>query len=171
MKEAGRAARPGHSEHQLGTAVDLRLPTGAAIQWLAEHAADFAFATSYPPHKQRVTGYRPEPWHIRHVGSELAAELRRTGNSLEEMFLARPELGESGSCADCPAPASRAPCEGTTSQGACKGTILSWCYQGSLATVDCASSGERCGRSDDSDVYDCLPARPVVRAGGDFLSD
>ena len=98
MKERGRAARPGHSEHQLGTAIDLKLPTTAAIDWLGEHAYEFGFALSYPPGKQRLTGYRPEPWHIRFVGNDVAAELHRRGWTLEELFHARPELGESGTC-------------------------------------------------------------------------
>ena len=70
MKERGRAARPGHSEHQLGTAIDLKLPTTAAIDWLGEHAFEYGFALSYPPGKQRLTGYRPEPWHMRFVGDD-----------------------------------------------------------------------------------------------------
>lgn len=155
IKEAGRAARPGHSEHQLGTTIDLRLPTSAAIDWLAAHAADFAFALSYPPGKQRLTGYRPEPWHIRFVGAELAKELRSSGLILEELFRQRPGLAESGSCADCPLPASRAACGAQTSAGSCSGTVLSWCYEGSLATVDCAVSGQTCGRSDATGEHDC----------------
>ena len=61
MKERGRAARPGHSEHQLGTAIDLRLPTTAAIDWLGEHAYEFGFALSYPPGKQRSPATAPSP--------------------------------------------------------------------------------------------------------------
>lgn len=156
IKEAGRAARPGHSEHQLGTTIDLRLPTGAAIEWLAAHAADFSFALSYPPGKQRTTGYRPEPWHIRFVGPELAKELHGSGLILEELFRKRPTLAESGSCADCPLPASRTECGAQTSAGSCAGTVLSWCYDGSLATVDCAVSGQSCGQSPGGD-FDCLP--------------
>jgi D-alanyl-D-alanine carboxypeptidase len=90
-KEKGRAARPGHSEHQLGTAIDLRLPTTRAIDWLAEHVAAYGFVLSYPPGKQRLTGYRPEPWHVRFVGTAVAAEVV-AGGSLEELFRRRPEL-------------------------------------------------------------------------------
>ena len=140
MKERGRAARPGHSEHQLGTAIDLRLPTTAAIDWLGEHAFEYGFALSYPPGKQRLTGYRPEPWHVRFVGREIAAELHRRGGTLEELFRARPELGESGSCEDCPAAISRKACGEITAAGACEGTVLTWCYDGALAAVDCAVS-------------------------------
>jgi zinc D-Ala-D-Ala carboxypeptidase len=144
-KEIGRAARPGHSEHQLGTAVDLRLPTTAAIEWLAENAASFGFALSYPPGKQKLTGYRPEPWHVRFVGVALAAQMREHRWSIAELFRARPELAESGACDDCPAAVSRAPCGAATAAGSCAGTVLTWCYEGALATVDCATSQQVCG--------------------------
>lgn len=158
-KEKGRAARPGHSEHQLGTAVDLRLPTKAAVDWLAEHAADFGFALSYLAGKQRLTGYRPEPWHIRFVGPAAAAEIKRNGWTIEEYFRGDPARGESGTCADCPRPASRAPCGRVTATGQCRGTVLVWCYDGALAAVDCATSEQTCGR-DPEGVPNCLGGPP-----------
>jgi D-alanyl-D-alanine carboxypeptidase len=144
IKERGRAARPGHSEHQLGTAIDLRLPSTAAIDWLAEHAFEHGFALSYPPGKQRLTGYRPEPWHVRFVGAPLAGDLHQHGWTLEELFRARPGLGESGDCADCPAALSRRSCGAVTTAGSCQGTVLTWCYDGALAAVDCAVSEQTC---------------------------
>ena len=158
-REAGRAARPGHSEHQLGTAVDLRLPTGAAIAWLAAQAPAHGFALSYPPGKQKLTGYRPEPWHIRFIGPTLATEVVRNGWALEELFRARPELGESGSCQDCPATVSRKPCGPVTAVGRCRGDVLTWCYEGALASVDCRTSRQSCGLTADGQP-DCLPAAP-----------
>jgi hypothetical protein len=155
IKERGRAARPGHSEHQLGTAIDLRLPTTTAIDWLAEHAFEHGFALSYPPGKQRLTGYRPEPWHVRYVGRDLAAELHQRGWTLEEMFRARPDLGESGDCADCPAALSRARCAAVTAMGDCRGSVLTWCYDGSLAAVDCAVSKQTCVGQTDGAPPDC----------------
>ena len=115
---------------------------------------------SYPPQKQRLTGYRPEPWHIRHVGIELAAELRRGNTILEEKFRAQPSLADAGTCADCPLPASRAACENITSAGLCEGNVLTWCYDGTLARVDCAVSGQRCGRAKNSADFDCLTSPP-----------
>lgn len=162
-KEQGRAARPGHSEHQLGSTVDLRLPTGAAIAWLSAHAADFAFALSYPPYKQRLTGYRSEPWHIRYVGPKLAQLLRQSGSTLEELFRAQPALAESGTCMDCPLPASRAACGDVTATGSCAGTVLMYCYDGALASIDCAVSGQRCGLST-AGVFDCLEKQPLSDA-------
>jgi LAS superfamily LD-carboxypeptidase LdcB len=155
IKERGRAARPGHSEHQLGTAIDLRLPTTKAIDWLAEHAFEHGFALSYPAGKQRLTGYRPEPWHVRFVGPDLATELHQRGWTLEELFRARPDLGESGDCGDCPAPLSRARCGAVSALGDCRGTVLTWCYDGSLAAVDCAVSNQSCARESDDAPPDC----------------
>ena len=155
IKERGRAARPGHSEHQLGTAIDLRLPSTKAIDWLAEHAFEHGFALSYPAGKQRLTGYRPEPWHVRFVGPELAAELHQRGWTLEELFRARPDLGESGGCDDCPAALSRTRCGAVSAAGDCRGTVLTWCYDGALAAVDCAVSNQTCAREPDGAPPDC----------------
>jgi D-alanyl-D-alanine carboxypeptidase len=153
IKQPGRAARPGQSEHQLGVAVDLRLPGPAAVDWLAAHAADFGFTRSYPPGKHKLTGYRPEPWHVRFVGATLAEELRRRDVTLEELFRARPDLGVSGSCRDCPAEPARKPCGRTTAAGTCKGPLLSWCYEGALATVDCSAFEQSCAPVDGG--HDC----------------
>ena len=144
IKQPGRAARPGHSEHQVGTAVDLDLPTDEARQWLADNAAAFGFALSYPADKQRLTGYRPEPWHLRFVGRKVAAELASGGLTLEELFRSRADLGESGTCGDCPAASSRSRCGRITARGSCRGPILSWCYDGALAAVDCSAFAKRC---------------------------
>lgn len=163
MKEIGRAARPGHSEHQLGSVIDLRIPTGAAIDWLALHAADFGFALSYPAQKQRITGYRPEPWHIRYLGTELAHRARDEKLSVEELLRSRPDLGESGTCADCPHPASSAACGDIPVSGRCDKTVLSFCYEGSLASIDCASTSQTCGQKPGTEEYDCLPAADSQR--------
>lgn len=164
IKEIGRAARPGHSEHQLGSVIDLRIPTGAAIAWLSNHAAEFGFVQSYPAQKQRLTGYRPEPWHIRYVGKDLAKKVHDEKLTLEELFRAHPDISESGSCGDCPQPASRMPCGDVTQAGRCDNTVLSFCYDGSLASVDCASSGQTCGPVLDSLVSDCLPRTDLPKS-------
>lgn len=156
VKQAGRAARPGHSEHQLGTALDLDLPTRKAIDWLAEHAADHGFVLSYPAGKQRITGYRPEPWHVRFVGNELAAELRQNDWTVEELLRQRPGLAVAGRCDDCPTSESRAACGALTSAGTCAGTVLRWCYDGALAEVDCAASRQRCASDPEGGDADCV---------------
>lgn len=91
------SARPGHSEHQTGLAVDLddhgdcylsrcfgETPAGS---WLADHAAEYGFIVRYPEDGPDITGFMPEPWHFRYVGPELALEMRQSGvTTLEEFF-------------------------------------------------------------------------------------
>ncbi len=154
-KEPGRAARPGHSEHQNGRTFDLTIPSAAAIAWLEQNAYLYGFAFSYPAHKQRVTGYRSELWHLRFVGLVLAAELHDQGLTLEEWFRAHPEHGESGDCHDCPFPESRAPCGSVRAEGTCRGHVMAWCYDGALAMVDCSLSGETCARETESGNVNC----------------
>lgn len=73
------SAPPGHSEHQLGTCVDLTDPPGDFAfteefgstpqgQWLEANAARFGFKRSYYPANTRETGYISEPWHWRYWG-------------------------------------------------------------------------------------------------------
>jgi hypothetical protein len=83
------SALPGHSEHQLGTSVDLAtvgagVPWGSAAfatsptaVWLGENAYKFGFVRSYPAGAKRVavSCYGSEPWHWRYVGLNLAYEI------------------------------------------------------------------------------------------------
>ena len=93
------SATPGHSQHQLGTAVDFTnaaasyqvwMPFGdtSASWWLAHHAHEYGFVLAYPPGKEGETGYQWEPWHYRYVGVENAARLAESGLTLQE-FLER----------------------------------------------------------------------------------
>lgn len=100
-------ARAGHSEHQLGTALDFTTagtgppdPGWGSTRegaWLAEHAGRFGFVLSYPKGRRSVTCYAPEPWHVRYVGREHAARLAESGLTLREYLwcLREPE----GPCA------------------------------------------------------------------------
>jgi len=88
------SAYPGHSEHQLGTTVDLAgvgtpesfsCTTVASTEaWLVENAHRYGFTVSYP--KCNGAGYRPEPWHLRWVGASVATAIfrARTTASLAE---------------------------------------------------------------------------------------
>ena len=77
-------AAAGHSEHQLGTAIDIGGPDSATIlkqtfgdttagRWLTTHAPEFGFAVSYTRANQAATGYIAEPWHYRYVGADAPA--------------------------------------------------------------------------------------------------
>jgi D-alanyl-D-alanine carboxypeptidase len=78
--EQDSVARPGHSEHQLGTALDIAGADNDTVlkasfgeteagRWLAEHAPAFGFAVSYTEANRAATGYTAEPWHYRYVGA------------------------------------------------------------------------------------------------------
>ncbi len=80
------AARPGHSEHQLGTTVDLQ----GGADWLAQHAWRFGFLMSYPAGRSpQWTCYGPEPWHYRYFGRDRAATIRASGLSPREWLWER----------------------------------------------------------------------------------
>ena len=84
------SARPGHSEHQLGLAIDVNsldytFENTAEGKWLKEHCADYGFIIRYPSFEaKKYTGYSYEPWHIRYLGKSLARKVTETGMSLEE---------------------------------------------------------------------------------------
>ena len=95
----GMSAAPGHSQHQLGTAVDFtNAPAGyqvwmpfaqtSAYGWLEHHARKYGFVLAYPRGKEEQTGYQWEPWHYRYVGVEDAKRLEKKELSLQE-FLER----------------------------------------------------------------------------------
>lgn len=82
------AARPGHSEHQLGTALDL----DGGDAWLAGHAWEHGFVVSYPADRSpRFTCYKPEPWHVRYAGRAEAAAVHDSGLSLREWLWLHPD--------------------------------------------------------------------------------
>lgn len=98
------SARPGHSEHQLGTALDLRSWDGPPAwdladwadtkegAWVAANAYRFGFVMSYPEGSKDVTCYVYEPWHYRYVGRELAAAIHESGLTPREYLWLRPEV-------------------------------------------------------------------------------
>jgi len=77
------SAQAGHSQHQLGTAVDFGTisddfagtPEG---RWVAAHAWEHGFSLSYPEGLESVTGYRHESWHYRYIS--------RPGTLLQRSF-------------------------------------------------------------------------------------
>ncbi len=91
-------AKPGHSEHQLGTAVDLSgssIGYSSAVSdfnetpedlWLKENAYKFGFVMSYPFGKEAITGYMYEPWHYRYLGTETALKIKESGLTITEFL-------------------------------------------------------------------------------------
>ena len=83
---------PGHSEHQLGFAVDFSV-TGKSdeefsetvqAQWLQENAWRFGFIQSYTEDKVEVTNKLSRPQHYRYVGESLAQKLYEQNLTLKE---------------------------------------------------------------------------------------
>jgi LAS superfamily LD-carboxypeptidase LdcB len=83
-------APPGHSQHQLGTAIDFstweinyavqpRFAETAASRWLELNAWQYGFVLSYSRQGEERSGYAYEPWHYRWIGRELAGILHRDG--------------------------------------------------------------------------------------------
>lgn len=92
------SARPGHSEHQTGLAVDVVACSAGCGEigafggtpesdWIAAHAWEHGFIVRYEAGATGTTGYEPEPWHLRYVGPALAAAYHEGGyHTLEEFF-------------------------------------------------------------------------------------
>ena len=91
------SAKPGTSEHQTGLTADVSpidrecyleecfggTPEG---QWLEKNAHEYGFIIRYPKGKEDITGYQYEPWHLRFVGKNLAKEMNKTNETMEEFF-------------------------------------------------------------------------------------
>jgi LAS superfamily LD-carboxypeptidase LdcB len=78
------SARPGHSQHQLGTTIDFTNTFAAfrrspAAGWLRDNAHRFGFVLPYTAAAVDRTGYIDEPWHARWVGQSLAMQLASAG--------------------------------------------------------------------------------------------
>ncbi|MGO3146662.1 MAG: D-alanyl-D-alanine carboxypeptidase family protein [Leucobacter sp.] len=91
------SARPGHSEHQTGLAVDLDDGAGCALsscfgetatgQWLRANAYKYGFILRYDQGQQPTVGFIYEPWHFRYVGTGVAGDMRAQGiANLEDYF-------------------------------------------------------------------------------------
>ncbi len=83
------SARPGHSEHQMGTTLDFTTAPSVPLKtafgespsgkWLARNGWRYGFIMSYPEGKQKVSCYSYEPWHWRYFGRDLARRIHESG--------------------------------------------------------------------------------------------
>lgn len=91
------SARPGHSEHQTGLAMDITCESvGFGLEyafgntpegiWVAENAHKYGFIIRYLEDKVDITGYNYEPWHLRYVGIDLASYVHENQLTLEELY-------------------------------------------------------------------------------------
>lgn len=91
-------ASPGTSEHQTGLAIDFgfidastNMPVSqevdqykSAFDWILKNAHLYGFILRYPEGKEKITGYKYEPWHLRYIGIESAKEIYKNQETLEE---------------------------------------------------------------------------------------
>lgn len=86
------SARPGTSQHQLGTAVDFGSITDAFAdtpegKWLYKNAWKYGFSLSYPDGYESLTGYRHEIWHYRYITRQAAYLEREFFDSVQHLLL------------------------------------------------------------------------------------
>jgi D-alanyl-D-alanine carboxypeptidase len=86
------SARPGHSQHQLGFAVDFGHISNTFAQtaegsWLAANASKFGWSLSYPEGYENITGYIGESWHYRYVGKSLAEFIDKYFDGIQQNAL------------------------------------------------------------------------------------
>jgi D-alanyl-D-alanine carboxypeptidase len=89
------SARAGHSEHQLGVAIDFKTPGGGAPwhiggydwatttagAWMMKNAWKYGFVLSYPRDKSSQVCYGYEPWHYRYFGRAIASAIHASGQT------------------------------------------------------------------------------------------
>ncbi len=88
------SARPGHSEHQTGLALDISAYNSVMenfedtkeYEWMKDNAHFYGFILRYPEGKEHITGYKFEPWHYRYVGKEIAKEIYDLGITFDEYY-------------------------------------------------------------------------------------
>ncbi|MEG2322056.1 MAG: M15 family metallopeptidase [Bacilli bacterium] len=98
VKEKGEAyalqcsAKPGHSEHQTGLAIDVEgknkdydnFEVTTEFKWMKDNSYKYGFILRYPKDKEKITGFKYEPWHYRYVGKKVAAYIYKHDITLEE---------------------------------------------------------------------------------------
>lgn len=88
------SAKPGHSEHQTGLAVDVmgsnedydEFEKAIEFNWMKENAHKYGFILRYPKGKEFITGYNYESWHYRYVGEETAKKIKELNITFDEYY-------------------------------------------------------------------------------------
>ncbi len=86
------SARPGHSEHQTGLAVDIsdltldydNFENTKEFIWMKNNSYKYGFILRYPKASFHITGFKYEPWHYRYVGIDIATYIHNHNITLEE---------------------------------------------------------------------------------------
>jgi len=98
VKQLGQAvadresAKPGTSQHQLGTAIDFGSITDDFAytkqgKWLLANAMKYGFSLSFPEGYEDVTGYRYECWHYRYIGVEACKMQQKWFGNIQQYML------------------------------------------------------------------------------------
>lgn len=88
------SAKPGHSEHQTGLAIDVEgsnfdydlFEQSIEFDWMKKNAYKYGFILRYPKGKEHITGFKYEPWHYRYVGEKVAKYIYENNLTFEEYF-------------------------------------------------------------------------------------
>ncbi len=90
------SARPGHSEHQTGLAVDISTRDSGLTSffestieyaWLSTNCYKYGFIERYKNSFKDKTLYEKESWHYRYVGKEISEIIYKENISYEEYVL------------------------------------------------------------------------------------
>ncbi len=86
------AARPGYSEHELGTAIDVSnvwyIEEGdEEYEWIQKNSWKYGFIMRYKKGKEDITKYAAEDWHIRYVGVKTATLIHNKGITFDEYWI------------------------------------------------------------------------------------
>ena len=86
------SARPGTSQHQLGSTVDFGdisnlFASSEEGEWMKNNAAGYGWSLSYPEGAELQTGYMWESWHWRWIGTEAASIQKRWFGDSQQKFL------------------------------------------------------------------------------------
>ena len=93
MEEAEReSARPGTSQHQLGSAIDFGSITDdfdetTMGKWLYANASKYGWSLSFPKNYEDITGYRWECWHFRYIGVPACQMQRKWFGNVQQYML------------------------------------------------------------------------------------
>ena len=83
------SAKAGHSEHQLGLAIDINSVNESfkdteEYKWLINNSYKYGFIERYKKGKENITGFAYEPWHYRYVGIDTATKIYTENITYEE---------------------------------------------------------------------------------------
>lgn len=93
LEQAEReSARPGTSQHQLGSAIDFGSITHDFIntkpgKWLYENAYKYGWSLSFPRGYEDITGYMHECWHYRFIGVPACQMQKKYFNNVQQYLL------------------------------------------------------------------------------------